>query len=120
MKYWKSVAVCAMVLSLLPFAFAKEKDRGSLALDQPAMVGSAELQPGHYQVRWSGTSGKVQVEFLRGHKSVATAEGELVEHAAAAPSDAVDIKTMANNSKAIEEIDFGGKKEALVFSTNAN
>lgn len=63
MKFNKYLIAVAAVLLLLSFsAFARSKDSGSLSLLNPTKLGTTELKPGSYQVRWTGPTDNVNVD----------------------------------------------------------
>jgi hypothetical protein len=74
------------------------------------------LEAGNYTAEWKPQSGNnVQIEIVQHGKTVATSQGTLKDLPAAAANTAVTTKPTASNAKRIEEIDFGGHKQALVF-----
>jgi hypothetical protein len=111
-----SALLCAFALALSAGAFAKVKNEGSFDLAQPATIGSTQLQPGHYEVEWTGASGIVSVDVVQHGKTLATAKGTLKELASKAPYNAVTLKPSSNHSNRIEEIEFNNRKDALVLS----
>jgi DUF4097 and DUF4098 domain-containing protein YvlB len=111
-----SAVLCAFALVLSVGAFAKAKNEGSFDLSQAATVGATQLQPGHYKVEWTGTSGTVNVDIMKNGKTVATTQGTLKELASRAPYSSVTLKANSNNGNRIEEIDFNHQKDALVLS----
>lgn len=112
-KYFASIVAVALVLSL--GAFAKDKDSGNLNLVQTARVGSTTLQPGQYKVEWTGPNNALQISIMKYGKTIATVQGKLKELPTKAEDNAVTLRTMNNNTKRIEEIDFSHRTEALVL-----
>lgn len=116
MKSAKYLFLLAGIAMLLPLgAFAKDSNEGKFTISEPVQVGSTQLKPGDYKVQWDGTGSAVSVKIFQGKKTVATTSGKLVNHDQAAPYNAVVLKK-ANSGKAIDEIDFGNRKEALVLT----
>jgi hypothetical protein len=111
-----SALLCAFAIVLSTGAFAKAKNEGWFDLTQAATVGVTQLQPGHYKVEWTGTSGTVNVDIMRNGKTVATTQGTLKELASPSPYSAVTLKASTNHHDRIEEIDFHNHKDALVLS----
>lgn len=97
-------------------AFAKAKNEGSFDLSEPAVVGSTQLQPGHYKVEWTGTSGAVNVDILQHGKTIATTKATLKDLAAKSPYGAVTLRPTSSDHSRIEEIDFSNRKDALILS----
>lgn len=93
MKYGKYPVNCATVLILLPLAFAKVKDRTNITLSQTVMIGQAQVKPGDYQLRWTGTGNNVEVNILQAGKTVGTAQAKLVENATRSPYNSVSVTT---------------------------
>jgi hypothetical protein len=118
MKLVKCLAILAtLTLGLSLSAFAKDKNQGKFVLSDEAQVGSTQLKPGEYKVQWDGSGDAVQVKILQGKNVVATTTAKLVEQRNAAQADAVTLDT-GGNMKTLKEIDFGNRKEALVFTGN--
>jgi hypothetical protein len=113
-KYLASVVAVALVLSL--GAFAKDHDSGNFDLASTARVGSTTLQPGHYKAEWTGPNNAVQISIIQDGKTIATAQGKLKELPSKAQADAVTLRTLDNNTKQVEEIDFNHHTEALELS----
>jgi hypothetical protein len=109
-----SLAMLTVVLTAV--AFAADKNEGNFTLADTVRVGSTELSPGDYKAEWKEeTCNVVKVDILKHGKTVATAEGKLKDLQEPAPYSAVIIKALDNNTKAIEEIDFGKRKQALAL-----
>lgn len=114
LKYLASFTAVALILCAT--SFAKDSNSASFDLNQAAKVGSTVLQPGHYKAEWTGSNTALKVTILRHGKTVATAEGSLKELPSRAPSDAVSVKTLGDNSQQVDEIEFHNRSEALVLS----
>lgn len=112
-KYLSLLAGIAMLLPLS--AYAKDANEGKFTIAEPVQVGSTQLKPGDYKVQWDGSGESVNVKILQGKKTVATTSAKLVNHEQAAPYNSVVLKN-ASKGKAIDEIDFSKRKEALVLS----
>jgi len=117
MKCVKYVAVLAtLILGLSLGAFAKDKNEGKFTLGDTAEVGSTQLKPGDYKVEWQGSGDLVQVKILQGNKVVATTTAKLVEQNKPAPTDSVTLDNQTS-TKILREIDFGKRRESLVFES---
>jgi hypothetical protein len=119
MKFGRYCVLLMAFALILPLAvFAGEKNQGKLVLDQPVLVGSTHLQPGTYQVEWTGNDRSLTVNILQHHQVVATAQGEL--KSGGTSQDAVVLVPSDVNSSQmmLSEIDFGGRHEALLLSPN--
>jgi hypothetical protein len=115
-KYLGAAALAALLL--LPattFARDKEKDKneGNLMISDPVQLGSTVFEPGNYKVEWQGSGPAVNVDILRGGKTIATAPATMVGYTAG--YDAVITGQEAGNPQTptLKEIDFGKQKEGL-------
>ncbi len=106
----------AVALSISVSAFAHPKNEHSMTISDNVQVGSTQLKAGTYKIEWQGPASSLQVRFIRDGKTVATAQARMVEKDKAFPSDEIVTADM-HKTQRLEEIDFGGKKDALVFPT---
>jgi len=113
-RYLASFAVLALLSSLS--AFAKDIHSGKFTLSDTVQVGSTQLAPGNYKAEWNGPADNVKIEIIQNGKTVATTQGKLENLQKPSPYDAVLTKTLDNNMKALDEIEFGNHTEALVLS----
>jgi hypothetical protein len=113
-QYFASFALMALVLSVS--AFAGDSHSGKFTLSDTVQVGSAQLAPGDYKAEWSGPADNVKIDLKRDGKVVATTQGKIQDLQKASPYDAVLTKTLQDNTKELDEIDFGNRTEALVFA----
>ncbi|HMK23716.1 MAG TPA: hypothetical protein VK466_15400 [Terriglobales bacterium] len=115
MKSVKFAVLLAFVLSLSATVFARDnKTEGKFTLSDSVQLGSTQLKPGDYKAAWEGTGSDVQVKILQGKNVVATTSAKLVDKSDS--QDSVSVSN-ANGSKKLEQIDFGGIRKALVFSS---
>jgi len=108
-----SFTVIAVVL--LVGAFAKDSHSGNFTLADTVQVGSTQLAPGNYKAEWDGPANDVKINIMKNGKTIATTEGQIKNLQQPAPYDAVAIKTLQNNTKALDEIEFNNRNEALVL-----
>jgi hypothetical protein len=113
MKYTALLSMLALLSSV--FALARDNNQHSVEIPDFVQVGSARLQPGNYKVEWQGTGPKVQVNFLRDGKTVATVSGTLKTNNTRVVQADVVTGTTSANTRTLEEIDFGRNKESLIF-----
>jgi hypothetical protein len=111
------VLVAALMFSGSIGIFGQSKQTRSLELLDTVQVGSTQLKAGIYKLVWEGSNSTVQVNFVRNGKIVATAEGKIVERTAPASRDRI-VTIDVNKTRELQEIDFAGKKDALVFSSS--
>ncbi len=81
-------------------------------------IGTAELKPGNYKVKWQGTGPAVQVSFQQNGKTVVTVPGTLETNDDQVTQDAIVTEATSADTSALKEIRFGHQKEALVFDQN--
>jgi len=112
-KYFASFAIVTLFLSA--GAFAKDSHSGNFTVSETVRVGSAELAPGRYKAQWTGTANDVKIDILQNGKTVATAQGAIKNLDQRSPYDAVTTKTLQDNTKTVDEIDFNNRSEALVL-----
>jgi len=112
-----------LMLTLVTFAlmatmaaFARDKNHHSVEISETLRVGTTRLAPGDYTMEWSESGASAEVSFLQHGKSVAQAPAKIVTLAHPPSSDSVTITTGVDNMKALEEVEFGGHKEAFSFS----
>ena len=111
-----------LMLTLVTFAsmatvaaFARDKNHHSVEIPETLQVGTAQLTAGEYTMEWSESGATAEVSFLQHGKSVAQAPAKIVTLAHPASSDSLTMRTDTGNSKALEEVEFGGHKEAFSF-----
>jgi hypothetical protein len=109
----KFAVLSVLLLTLLSAGlFAATKNSDSVTFFDSVKVGGTELAAGEYKVVWNGDGPDVQVSFLQGKKTVATAPARLVKEQNSS-AKAVRLRTEADNSRVVTGIDF--KKLSLVF-----
>jgi hypothetical protein len=117
MKYMQNaVLLVIMALALSVIGFAADAHSGNFSIDDTVQVGSTQLAPGNYKAEWSGPADALKVDIVRHGKTVATTDGKIKDLGRPALYDAVTLKSVANSVKAIDEIDFNHRTEALVLS----
>jgi len=112
--------LCAFALALSAVAFARAKNEGSFDLNQPASLGSIQLQPGHYKAEWTGTNGTVNVAITHNGKTIATTKAELKQLANPSAYSAVTLRTSRTHNNRIEEIQFNNRRDALFPAATAS
>ena len=113
-QYFTFFTVIALVLSV--GALAKDSHSGNFTLADTVQVGSTQLAPGNYKAEWDGPADNLKINIVRRGKTVATTEGKIKDLQQPAPYDAVALKTLGNNTKALDEIEFNNRNEALVLA----
>jgi hypothetical protein len=114
----KYMVLLAALGLMVPFsALARSKNECKVVFSEAVQVGTTQLQAGTYKVEWKGDTSSLDVSFLKNGKTVATAQGKMIEKKKSSDYDQI-ITNAAGATKRLEEIDFGGKKDALVFESN--
>ena len=107
--------LCLSVLTaavLTNRAAANTADSEHITFSEPVVVAGTLLEAKTYKLVWEGTGPQVQVSFMKGSKTVATASATIVL-AESSYDGAVETKALADNSKVLEKITW--KNKALVF-----
>jgi len=108
-----SLVLSAMLSSLLTLsapAFASSKE---ITFDHPTMVGNVVLKPGVYRVVWTGVGPVVEVSFIKGGKTVATAPARLVLEKS--PDRKMEMSSLPDNTRVLKRLVFSSK--ALIFDS---
>jgi hypothetical protein len=113
-QYFASFAIVALVMSV--GAFAKDSHSGKFTLSDTVQIGSTRLAPGEYKAEWNGPADDVRVAIIQNGKTIATTQGKIEDLQKPAPADAVLTKALQDNTKELDEIEFGNHIEALVFA----
>ncbi|HUJ94494.1 MAG TPA: hypothetical protein VLW84_04445 [Terriglobales bacterium] len=100
----------ALLLAVSAFAA-----QGALELKENASIAGKQLATGNYQLKWEGSGPNVEVSIIKNKAVVATVPAHLQEVARAANKDATVMHLNDDGSKAVSEIQFGGKKYVLTL-----
>lgn len=119
MKYAISTALFSLLLLMLPgSALAADNTTRSVNIPTPVVVQGRYLRAGHYKVEWQGSGPRIEVNFLRNGKTVATVPAILHINDTQAKQDDIETRQSASNQNVLQEIDFEHQKEALTFEMN--
>jgi len=77
MKLRSALILAALLTMMVSVAMAWPKSKKTISLYEPMIVGSVTLQPGDYNIDWTGTGPEVQVNFSRNDKTVVTVPATL-------------------------------------------
>jgi hypothetical protein len=99
----------AVVLLALPVWAGSHSDTAILEVDQPTMIGTAQLSPGTYQLQAKESGDTLQV--LREGKVVATIPCHWTQLPKKA--EASEVVTTKNQ---VTQVQFGGRTEAITFN----
>jgi hypothetical protein len=109
------LAVVTFSLMVTVAAFARDKNHHSVVIPETLQVGTARLAPGEYTMEWNVSGETAEVSFVQNGKSVAQASAKIVNLARPSASDSLTTRTETGNTVALEEVEFGGHKEAFSF-----
>ncbi|MBZ5544925.1 MAG: hypothetical protein LAO07_14795 [Acidobacteriia bacterium] len=118
MKHHRHLKVLVLGSAVLLLAavnvFAKNAKTFNLAY--AGLLGSARLEPGHYQIAWEAHSPQVTVTVAKNGKDiVATAQGKMVERSTKYQTNMVVYDTKPDGTQVISELRIGGTNKAIVF-----
>ncbi|ABF43560.1 hypothetical protein Acid345_4560 [Candidatus Koribacter versatilis Ellin345] len=110
----KPSLLVAILFTVSLFATAAKAE--TVHIYEPVTVGSSTLQPGTYDVAYSGNGSDVQVSFSKAHKQIAVAPATLVVKK---NSDVRMALTKTDSgSKSLDSIDL--KNGSLTFTSAVN
>jgi hypothetical protein len=119
-KYLQYLAVLSTLVLLFPVG-ALARDRAhSVEIPYAVQVGGTRITAGSYKVAWQGTGPAVEVSFSQYGKPVATVPGTLKTNDDQVTQDAIVTEATSADTTTLKEIDFGHRKEALVFDQSQN
>jgi hypothetical protein len=109
--------VSAMFLIFLAAAstIAVAKKAPIFKVSETVYAAGIEIRSGEYAVTWESNSPKAIVSFAVDGKTVAKAEGKVVEANKASEYDTLVIVKDSSGRKVIKEIRFAGGKNSIVF-----
>ena len=110
-----SLAVVTFSLMVTVAGFARDKNHHSVVIPETLQVGTTRLTPGEYTMQWTESGATAEVSFVQNGKSVAQAPAKIVNLARPSASDSLTTRTETGNTVALEEVEFGGHKEAFSF-----
>jgi len=106
-KFYLGV-LSALILTMPAWASKNSFHKDSTGYDvtRTTMIGTTQLQPGHYTIK--ATETEKQFEVLQDGKVIATVPCEWMT----LPKKA-EQSSIATNANRVSEVEFGGRKEAL-------
>jgi hypothetical protein len=117
-KHTRYIVLLAALVLLVPLgSFARSNNTAKVEIADNVLVGSTQLNAGTYQVKWEGSGPLLQVTFLESGKIVATTQARMVQINQKPEFDEITVSTKGNPG-ALKEIEFHGRKEALLFASN--
>jgi hypothetical protein len=87
--------------------------KGSMELLRPANIAGTQLAAGSYTVQWEGAGDQVQLQILKGKKSLASTNAHVVKLEHPLSENSVVVVPNNDGSRSIARINFGKKDFAL-------
>jgi flagellar basal body P-ring protein FlgI len=112
-QYFSMLALVALVIS--GDLLAKDSHSGTFTTTEKVKVGSTTLPPGDYKVEWSGSPDNAKVEIMNHGKTVVSSDATIKTLPQPSPYTAVITRTLRDNTKQVNEIEFDHHSEALVL-----
>jgi hypothetical protein len=114
MKAVRSLCLVLTATFLLTLgALAEQKHHAGFTLAEDAQVGNTQLKAGDYKAEWTGDGPSVQVQIMKGSKTVATVPAQVVPQKEAVANTDVILKPGDNGTKTVDQIDFAKLKQSL-------
>jgi len=113
MKLSKVMATVLGAAFLLASGAVAGENKTSVNLIDKVSVDGKTIEPGKYQVEWTGNGPNVQVTVAKGKQQVATFPAKLTEQPTSNSSTAYSTSAASDGSKSLTAIYVGGKKFVL-------
>jgi hypothetical protein len=110
----KATKISALLFAILfaTTAFAAA-NKSSFEITEDVVVGGKTLSAGKYNVTWEGQGPNVDLNVSHGKQVVATISAHLRDLPSASISNAISVKNNPDGTRALSQIQFGGKKYVL-------
>lgn len=112
----KTLKALVLITVVFTTAFALAANI-KVTLNSNNSLNGTPVNAGEYKLNYTTTGDNAKVELMQGKKTVATGTGQMVEIDKAPAHDSVVSKVNPDGSRAIYEIQFAGKKQAIRFSS---
>jgi hypothetical protein len=114
MKLGKFTLAATVLIALSVSAFASDKMRATVHIYEAVSVGSVQLAPGEYTIKWTETGSDAQVTFVQGKHTIGTVPAQLSQARSGYSNVVIETDTRAN---ALTRIAL--PKESFSFATNS-
>lgn len=111
--------VLALALTLAVGVPLMAKDAHTVQIGHDALLSGKQLKAGEYTVKWDANSPTATVNVWKGHKLVATADGQVVDRGTRAENNSIIYDTDASGVRFIREMRFAGSSKALTFGEDS-
>lgn len=108
--------LCGLTMLMATSAFAANNvSKGSFEVFEPITISGHQLPAGRYSLTWDGKGPAVELMILSHGTLVATVPARVIELGQPGRQNAAELHTNDDGSESLTQIDFSGKKYALVF-----
>ena len=114
MKLSKFTLAGIAFVALSVSAFAADKMRATVHIAEAVSVGSVQLAPGAYTIKWTETGSEAQVTFVQGRRVISTVPAQVTQGRSGYSDTVIETDTRA---KALTRIAL--PKQSFSFTTNA-
>jgi hypothetical protein len=111
-----TLAVMMSLLMMAAGAFARDKNHHNVEIPETVKVGAGQLAPGEYTMEWNESGPTAEVNFLQNGKSVLRTPAKVLNLPHPAQTDSLTFNNETGNTRSLEEVEFGGHKEAFSFT----
>jgi len=112
MRAWKISALLTMIALFATVAFAAA-NKASIEITKDTVVGNKTLSAGKYTLTWEGGGQNVELSIAHGKQVLVKAPARVLDLPRVSANDAVVTKDNSDGTRALSQIQFGGKKFAL-------
>ena len=96
MKASKFTLSTVVLVLLSVSAWASDKMKANIQIDQTLHVGSTQLDPGEYKMTWTESGSNAEVTFSQGKKVIATVPAQATQERSGYRSPALRIDVVSN------------------------
>jgi hypothetical protein len=114
MKLSRFTVTVIALIALSVAGWASDKMRATVHISEAVTVGSAQLAPGTYTIRWTETGSNAQVTFTQGKRFVTTVPAQVTQGRSGYAYTVIETDTRANTLTRIAL-----PKQSFSFTTNA-
>ena len=117
MKFARTLPVAMLALAFVMVGTARAKSKGyQVNLTFNATVAGTPLSKGSYNVQWQTHSPQATITFTKGGKTVATAEGKVVDRGTKYDMNQIVYMAQPDGTRQIQEIRFQGLSQVIDFN----
>ena len=115
--------LCTVVLVLLSVsAWAGDKMKANIQINQTVQVGSTQLAPGEYKMTWTESGSNAEVTFSQGKRVIAIVPAQATQERSGYRSPAVRINGVSNTLVGVDlpDVSFSFTSENATPASPAN